>query len=260
MKLFGTEVNLISVWDVVQGFMGRRSHVASESKPEAGLKAGFMGISKNDEALFDDAVAQAFKEETDDKILEQKVQKLRMVFERLDHEERKRLFQTIGIDEQAVVETEPKSVEYTDNKGNQRIKIENKEKRYNVNERGKRFIQFLARLSVDEAVLFLKASATLTGPVDDLTHFWSVAKPFLVKTWNDIETRRRVQEAIFWYIGARTLEEAEVIVSAKELALANRQRQTWREREAQRPREFRIWMALIVFSVAAFIYVFAFPH
>lgn len=232
---------------------------ARPADTEAGLKAGFMGISKNDEALFWDAVAQAFPGE-DDAVIQAKSQKIRDIFTQLNHSQKKRLLQTVGINEQAVVEMEPKSVEYTDNKGNQRIKIENKEKKYSVNERGKRFIQFLARLDTATAVGFLKESATLTGPIDDLTHFWSVAKPFLADTWNSIEARRRTQRAILWYLESETIEGAEARIIIKEMTLTQRQQQTWREREAQRPREFRIWLALIAFSVAAFIYVFALNH
>lgn len=247
----------LNIAENVLKLFGRKS--ASPVGTEAGLKGGFMGIGKEDEALFWDAVAQAFQGETDD-ILHQKSKKISVIYECLDHSQKKRLFQTIGINEQEVIETEPKSVEYTDGKGNVRQKIEKKEKKYKVNERGKRFIQFLARLDEKDAINFLKATGTLTGPIDDLQHFWTIAKPFLVNTWNSIGARRRTQDAILWYIGAGTLEEAEVIVSARELTLANRQRQTWREREVQRPREFLIWITLIVISVAAFTYVFVFPH
>jgi hypothetical protein len=235
-------------------FMGRKS--ARPDDTEAGIKSGFMGIGSEDEALFWDAVALAFQ---GDRGIKQKTQKIRKIFVRLDLFQKKRLFQTVGIDEQSITETEPVSVEYTDAKGNTRQKIEKKEKKYKINERGKRFIQFLAQLEVKEAVGFLKASGTLTGPIDDLKYFWNIAQPFLQSIRN-IEVRRRVQVAILWYLGAETLEEAEALVSAKELALANRRQQSWRERERQRPREFWIWISLIIFSVVAFTYVFAFTH
>lgn len=261
MKLFGVELS----WEVLQTIglflLGRKSSEpvpVGKDRGDAGLKAGFMGVGRKDEALFWDAVAQAFQKESN-VVKRQKSQKICEICDKLDLSQKKRLYETVGIDEQDFIETEPVSVEYTDPKGNTRRKVDKKEKKYKANERGKRFIQFLARLEIDEAVKFLKASGTLTGPLDDLQHFWEMAQPFL-RYIRDIEVRRRVESAVLWYIGAGTLAEAEAIVSAKELALEMRRQQSWRERERQRPREFVIWVILIVLSVVAFTYVFAFTH
>lgn len=216
-----------------------------------------MGISKNDEALFWDAVAQAFREESNH-IAKSKSKKIRQIFKRLNPSQKKRLYEIVGINEQTIIETEPKSVEYTDNKGNVRQKIENKEKKYMANERGKRFIQFLARLEVGEAVAFLKASGTLTGPVDDLKYFWKEIQPFL-DSITDVDIKRRVRKTILWYLDASSMRDAEVRVVAKELALEMRRQQPWYDHRDThiRDRRLTIWITLAVFSIAGLTYVFA---
>jgi hypothetical protein len=248
----------LNIAENIFGLMGRKSARPAGAGQEAGLKAGFMGIGREDEALFWDAVAQAFQGERN---VKQKSKNIRKIFGRLDHSQKKRLFQTIGINEQEIIETEPKSVEYTDQKGVIRQKIERKEKRCKVNERGKRFIQFLARLDVNEAVMFLKMSGTLTGPLDDLQHFWSVAQPFL-DSITDVNIKKRVRKSILWYLGATTLRDAETRVTAKELALEMRQQQPWYDRRDLHNRNVMlvIWTALAVFSIAGLTYVFAFAH
>lgn len=231
-------------------------------KTAEGIKAGTLGIGKNDEALFWDAVALSLQGETE-KDLRTKSRKIRDIFARLNHGQKCRLYQIVGINEQDIIRTEPTSTrEHADTKGNIKYKVGEKKESLKVNERGKRLIQILVCLDTNTAVSLLEASGTLAGPADDLKYFWQeTIQPFLNRI-TDADVEKQARKLILGYLGATTLQDAETRVTAKRLALEIRQQQPWYDRRNLHDRNVMLitWLVLAIFSIAGLTFVFAFSH
>lgn len=274
MKIFGQDLNLISAWDILQMLLGRsRINPPSESKPhaeskqDAGLKASFMGIGENDEALFWSAVALA---KNNNWIDPAGLKNLSTIFSKLNHQERNHLYKIIGMDEtDVVIEAHSKATVKSTQAQNMRKrgagagskeedgKEQDKKMTAKSNIRGAMTISLLAGMDPGEAVTFLRNSGTLAGITDDVGYLYGKLSELLKNTNAGKKIKAHLKKAVLLYLGAKTLKEAETKVSAKEQALAQRQTQSWRERDLQkRPKLSITWIALAVFSAGAFAYVF----
>ena len=255
-------------WMSILGIGKRSAHVnpAGESRQEAGLKASFMGAGENDEALFWSAVALAQKNDWIDEI---GLANVSVIFSKLNYEEKNRLYKIIGRDEQSVVievhskttSAKPAQAQSTRRRSPQGGKEKVEKTSTTGNIRGAMTIALLASMDPDNAVAFLRNSGTLTGVTDDIEHLYGKLSVFLKNTEAGKRVQKGLRKAVLDYLGANTLRGAEAQVSAKELALAHRQAQPWYERIQQKQSVlFMVWCGLVIFSVAALIYVYVFTH
>jgi hypothetical protein len=271
MKLFGGDVNFMSLWDIVQMLAGRGGHaspISSEGgKQDTHLKANIFGIGTNDETLFWEAVAIAeakkwIKSPTGR-------QNLAVILDGLNHWEKGRFCEIIGKDSQnVVIETHAESVAAA-SAGRRRskaapdqadhddaAKIEKTSLHGNI--RGAMIVALFANMPPAEALKLLHSSGTLSDVTDDLKHLYEKISGFFGKTEAGRKVLAYLKEAALQYLESATPEEAEKKVAEKKLELERRQKQSWYERDLKNRRTLLgVWLILVTIIIVGGAYVFS---
>lgn len=263
-----------------------RHRPSGDSKHEAGLTANAFGIGLDDETLFWEAVALAIAKGFMDKVGGNK--NLNEILGALEYREKARFWKIIGKGEQSVTfEIHAKSVTSvtpttaapTTNLNSRRGKTRSQgsttaappgpppatpgdtpsaEKvTLTGNIRGAIIVSYFASMAPAEAIKLLRNSGTLNGVADDLNQLYKEVSEFLTKTQAGKKIVTQLEKASLAYLGAKTFKAAKRRVLAQEAALANRQDQSWYERDLQkRPVLSITWAVLAIFSIVALTYVF----